>query len=91
MSTSPSRSSRSTWFDIAGAETRSPRGEAADADAGRVLDRDEQRDLLGRDADLAGLAPQLPADAQETGREAVGHRERVDPDVRRIVNQVNDS
>src|SRR5207248_8244119 len=41
------------------------RSELADADPRGVLDRDEERDLLGRDADLPGLAPELPPDLKE--------------------------
>ena len=51
--------------------------ELADADARRVLDRDEERDLLGRDADGPGLAAQLPADAEQHRPQAVGEGQGV--------------
>src|SRR6476646_6743001 len=52
-------------------------GELADRDARRVLDRDEQADLVRRNAgDL--LAAQLSCQTEQRGAEAVGHGHRVE-------------
>src|SRR5262249_33553699 len=52
------------------------RGELANLDAGRVLDRDEQPDLMWGDAaDL--LASDLAGEVQQRGAEPVGHRHRI--------------
>jgi hypothetical protein len=68
------------------------RGEVAEPDARRILDRDEQRDLLGGDALRARLAPELAPDPQQHGPQGVCDLDRVDGDWRRhIVNLVNDS
>ena len=75
--TRPSRSSREMRFDIAAVETFSLVCELADGDAGAVLDRDEQSDLLRRDAgDL--LAAQLVAEAQQRRAKEVCDRHRIE-------------
>ena len=51
------------------------------ADPGRVLDRDEERHLLGRDPHLTRLPPELPPHAEQHRSQAVGNRQRVDPGV----------
>src|SRR2546430_1400702 len=71
-------------------------GELVDADPGRVLDRDEERDLARRDPDGPRLAAQLPAEPEEGGPQPVREGDGVGglARVRRrrhIVNQVNDS
>jgi hypothetical protein len=53
-------------------------GELVDADPRGVLDLDEQRHLLRRDARLSSLASQLATDAQEHGPEPVGDGQGVD-------------
>jgi len=53
-------------------------GELADPDAGRVLDRDEERDLFRGDPDLACLAAELSADLKENRSQPVGDAQRVD-------------
>src|SRR5262249_54337073 len=67
------------------------RRKPAHADPGRVLDADEQRDLLRRCTDLAGLAPKLAPHAEQHGPKPVRNRHPVEPGVRKIVNTVNDS
>jgi hypothetical protein len=66
-------------------------GELADADARRVLDRDEQRHLLRRNADLPSLPAQLAPNSKEGGPQLVGDGDSIDLSLRHIVNWVNDS
>ena len=60
---------------------------------GSCLIADEERDLLGGDADGAGLAAQLAPDLEECRAERFREREGVylGRRLRHIVNPVNDS
>ena len=58
---------------------RSARGEIPDADPGRVLDVDEEGDLLGRDAERARFAAKLAADLEQGRPQGIRESEGVDP------------
>src|SRR5581483_7765355 len=63
------------------------RGELADGEARCVLDRDQQADLLWRDAgDL--LPAKLASQAEQCRTQAVGHRHRIELLLRRLSHYV---